>query len=115
MRIYSDWSFTRIMASIYPLLADLHCSRTLTAGELPKEAVLKKTNNIEICFEEEDFDGFLKKLKTYPDAEHLGDVIEHSWGQRVIRFYDPDGHLIEVGESMKMVITRFLDSGLTME
>ena len=32
---------------------------------IPKEAVLKKTNNIEICFEEEDFDGFLKKLKTY--------------------------------------------------
>ncbi|MBR2590471.1 MAG: glyoxalase, partial [Clostridia bacterium] len=21
----------------------------------------------------------------------------HSWGQKVIRFYDPDGNLIEVG------------------
>ena len=31
------------------------------------------------------------------------------------RFYDPDGHLIEVGESMKMVIKRFLDRGMTME
>lgn len=39
----------------------------------------------------------------------------HSWGQRVIRFYDLDGHIIEVGESMKMVIKRFLASGMTME
>lgn len=82
---------------------------------LPKEKVLKKSNNIELCFEEQDFDGFLEKLKQYPDVERLGEVIEHSWGQRVIRFYDLDGHLIEVGEEMKMVVNRFLASGMTME
>ena len=38
---------------------------------LPKENVLKKSNNIEICFEEQDFDGFLNKLKKYPDIEYL--------------------------------------------
>lgn len=42
-------------------------------------------------------------------------MIEHSWGQRVVRFYDPDGHIIEVGEEMKMVVERFLASGMTME
>ena len=82
---------------------------------LPKEKILKKSNNAEIVFEEQDFDGFLNKLKEYPDIEYLGEVIEHSWGQRVIRFYDLDGHIIEVGEDMKMVIKRFLDSGMTME
>ena len=82
---------------------------------LPKERVLKKANNAEIVFEEQDFDGFLNKLKEYPDIEYLGEVIEHSWGQRVIRFYDLDGHIIEVGEDMKMVIKRFLDTGMTME
>ena len=82
---------------------------------LPKEKVLKKSNNTEIVFEEQDFDTFLNKLKQYPDIEYLGEVIEHSWGQRVIRFYDLDGHIIEVGEDMKMVIKRFLDSGMTME
>ena len=82
---------------------------------LPKEKILKKSNNAEIVFEEQDFDGFLNKLKEYPDMEYLGEVIEHSWGQRVIRFYDLDGHIIEVGEDMKMVIKRFLDSGMTME
>ena len=83
--------------------------------DLPKEKVLKKSNNAEIVFEEQDFDGFLNKLREYPDIEYLGEVTEHSWGQRVIRFYDLDGHIIEVGEDMKMVIKRFLDSGMTME
>lgn len=83
--------------------------------DLPKEKVLKKSNNAEIVFEEQDFDVFLNKLKEYPDIEYLGEVTEHSWGQRVIRFYDLDGHIIEVGEDMKMVIKRFLDSGMTME
>ena len=82
---------------------------------LPKEKILKKSNNAEIVFEEQNFDGFLNKLKEYPDIEYLGEVIEHSWGQRVIRFYDLDGHIIEVGEDMKMVIKRFLSSGMTME
>ena len=82
---------------------------------LPKESIVKKSNNTEICFEEQDFDGFLNKLKEYPDMEYLGEVIEHSWGQRVIRFYDLDGHIIEVGEDMKMVIKRFLNTGMSME
>ncbi len=83
--------------------------------DLPKEMVIKKSNNAEIVFEERDFDDFLNKLKEYPDIEYLGDVVEHSWGQRVIRFYDLDGHIIEVGEDMKMVIKRFLAAGMTME
>ena len=33
----------------------------------------------------------------------------------MIRFYDLDGHLIEVGEDMKMVVRRFLNTGMTME
>ena len=82
---------------------------------LPKDKVLNNSNNIELCFEEEHFDQFLEKLKKYPDINYLDAVIEHDWGQRVIRFYDLDGHIIEVGENMKMVIKRFLDSGMSME
>lgn len=82
---------------------------------LPKEKVLSHSNNMELCFEETDFDGFLNRLKKYPQIEYLGDVFEHGWGQRVIRFYDPDGHIIEVGECMKMVVQRFLDSGLNLQ
>lgn len=81
----------------------------------PKETVLKRSHNMELAFETRDFDGFLEKLKQYPGIQRLGEVIEHSWGQRVVRFYDPDGHLIEVGENMKLVVERFLSAGMTME
>lgn len=82
---------------------------------IPKETVLKRSHNMELAFETRDFDGFLEKLEQYPGIERLGEVIEHSWGQRVVRFYDPDGHIIEVGEDMKMVVERFLSAGMTME
>ena len=83
--------------------------------QLPKEQIVQRPNNAELCFEETDFDAFLEKLQAYPDLTVLGGVREHSWGQRVIRFYDPDGHIIEVGENMAMVVRRFLATGMTME
>ncbi|MEY8589860.1 VOC family protein [Butyricimonas hominis] len=82
---------------------------------VPQDKVYKKSNNVEIAFEERDFDGFLQKLNDNPGIVFLGEVIELDWGQRVIRFYDLDGHLIEVGEEMKMVIERFISDGMTLE
>lgn len=71
-------------------------------------------NNFEFYFEEDDFDRFVDKLEQC-DIEYVHPTIEHSWGQRVVRFYDPDKHIIEVGENMKVVCKRFLDSGMTPE
>lgn len=82
---------------------------------VPADSVMRQSHNLELCFETEDFDGFLKRLDRRPDIRRLGDVVEQGWGQRVVRLYDPDGHLIEVGEDMGMVVRRFLASGLTME
>lgn len=82
---------------------------------IPKESILKESNNIELCFEEEQFDDFLTKLASDDTIRYLGDVIEHSWGQRVVRFYDLDAHIIEVGEPIKIVVQRFLTSGLSIE
>ena len=40
----------------------------------------------------------LEKLERYdPDVKYVNRLMTHSWGQKVIRFYDPDGNLIEVG------------------
>lgn len=83
---------------------------------VPKESVLEKSHNMELYFEEDDFDGFIAKLERRKDIEYIGGgVKEAGWGQRSVHFYDLDGHIIEVGENMKMVVERFLDSGLTLE
>lgn len=81
---------------------------------IPKEQIVWEPRNMELCFEEEQFDAFLETLNRY-DVRRLGDVIEHEWGQRTVRFFDWDGHLIEVGEDMKMAIKRFLAAGLSLE
>jgi len=62
---------------------------------------LPKSNSCELYFEEQDIEAFARKLeKLYPDIEYVNSLMTHSWGQRVIRFYDLDGNLIEVGTPM---------------
>lgn len=76
--------------------------------------VLKKPDNFELYFEEEQFEEFVERLKSY-QINYVHEVIEYPWGQRVIRFYDPDMHMIEVGESMETVVKRFIGQGLSIE
>lgn len=65
--------------------------------------VLTGDNGAELYFEEEDIDGFLEKLeKSDFEIEYVNKDMTHNWGQRVVRLYDPDGHLIEVGTPMRM-------------
>ena len=71
-------------------------------------------NSSEIYFEEDNFDKFAERLQKF-DVDYVHPVKEHSWGQRVIRIYDPDMHIIEIGENIKSVCQRFLDSGMTAE
>ena len=73
-------------------------------------------NDAELYFEENDIDSFLERMENseYP-IEYLNKCITHDWGQRVIRIYDPDGHIIEIGESMEYVARRFLKQGMTAE
>lgn len=73
-------------------------------------------NDAELYFEENDMDRFLEKLeKSQVAIDYLNKSLEHDWGQRVVRIYDPDRHVIEIGESMEYVARRFLKSGMTTE
>ena len=70
--------------------------------------IISKSNSCELYFEEQDIEAFIEKLeRMYPDIEYVNRLMTHSWGQRVIRFYDLDGNLLEVGTPMES-----LDSNL---
>lgn len=59
--------------------------------------IIPKSNSCELYFEEPDLEGFVKKLETlYPSIQYVNRMASHSQNQRVIRFYDLDGNLIEV-------------------
>ena len=51
---------------------------------LEKE-VIPENNACELYFEESD-----------PDIKYVNQLMTYSWGQKVVRFYDLDGNLIEV-------------------
>lgn len=60
--------------------------------------VIPKSNSCELYFEEPDIEAFIEKLENmYPSVQYVNRLIVHSWGQKVVRFYDLDGNLIEVG------------------
>lgn len=89
--------------------------QTIWEGFVERE-VTHGGNDAELYFEENDIDGFLEKLEqsSYP-IEYVNPSMEHDWGQRVIRIYDPDKHVIEIGESMEYVARRFLKQGMSAE
>lgn len=107
------------------VICDLGWNKTLTCGlvlqlhfdciaDFPAERMQFKSHNMELYFETEDLDAFLEVLATHPEVERLHDVRTHPWQQRVIRIFDPDGHLIEVGESMESVAFREFRKGLSV-
>lgn len=107
------------------VILDFGANKTLTGGlalqtaETYKDFIDGRTlcfggNDFELYFEEDDFDSFIQRLKIFK-IEFVHPVKEHSWGQRVVRFYDPDKHIVEVGENLKSVCRRFLESGMTPE
>ncbi len=60
--------------------------------------IIPENNSFELYFEEPDIEEFVEKLESfYPEVRYVNRLKTHSWGQKVIRFYDPDGNLIEVG------------------
>lgn len=107
------------------IVADFGANKTLTGGvalqtlSSYKDFIEKRNinfggNNFELYFEEDNFDDFIDRLKRL-DIKYIHKLKEHSWGQRVIRFYDLDENVIEVGENMISVCKRFIDTGMTVE
>ena len=78
------------------------------------DKVILPNNAGELYFEDEDLDAFCDHLKRF-DIRYVHPLFEHRWGQRVIRFYDPDKHIIEVGEKLDTVILRYMEQGLSVE
>lgn len=73
------------------------------------------SNTMELYFETEDFDGFMKLLDDYPLVERAHEPKTYPWLQRGIHIFDPDGHLIEVSESMYSVACKQFEAGKNIE
>ncbi len=59
---------------------------------------LQGQHNLLLYFEEEDLEQAFARIKDRVKLIHP--IQRQAWGQAVFRFYDPDGHVIEIGEPL---------------
>lgn len=78
-----------------------------------KKEVLNRPNNLELCFEDNNLKEIETKLKEN-GFEFVHEIIEQPWKQRVLRFYDYDNHIVEIGESMENVAKRLKKQGFSI-
>jgi len=90
-------------------------SNHIIPDKLGYEQLIDRTvNRFELYFETEDLDEIYETLKS-KNITFMHQMHEEPWGQFTIRFFDPDRHLIEVGESMKRFVSRIYNQGLSAE
>lgn len=105
---------------------DLGWCKTLTCGltlqehfdeiaGFPPDTMKYRSNTMELYFETENFEEFMALLGKYPEVERLHEPKTYSWLQRGIHIFDPNGHLIEVSESMYSVACKQFEQGKSVE
>jgi len=70
--------------------------------------------NFELCFEDSEIQTIWKRISS-EDIKLVHPLKEQPWGQLVFRLYDPDGHIVEIGEPIPTFVARFLSEGMTVE
>lgn len=75
----------------------------------------EQSHNFQVYFETEDLDGIYEELKRTDGLQWVHEIKEYPWGQRDIRLYDPDRHIVEIAEDMNTVIRRFSSQGMPPE
>ncbi len=76
-------------------------------------AAVTKSHAGELYFETDAIELFEQRLKA-ADVVFIHPICEQPWAQRVMRFYDPDGHVVEIGERMDAVVMRLSQHGASV-
>lgn len=81
----------------------------------PEESMVEKPHDMELVFETDEMDDLNARMLADPTVEWVHPMMECPWRQRVLRIYDPDHHIIEVGDSMATIFRRLAAEGNTVE
>ena len=79
------------------------------------DSVKEQSHNFQIYFEVENLDEIFDEMKSISGLQWVHEIKEYPWGQRDIRIYDPDKHIVEIAEDMNTVIKRFFSQGMSSE
>ena len=79
------------------------------------DSIKERSHNFQVYFEVENLDKEYAEMKSIPGLQWIHEIKEYPWGQRDIRVYDPDKHIVEIAEDMNTVIKRFFSQGMSAE
>lgn len=91
------------------VISDFGCNVVMTEGLVLQDKlvwcndingdIVMPNNSVVLYFEESNLDEFIEKLKQSEwDIKFIRNIFIGPNGQRVIRIYDVDNHIIEIGE-----------------
>ena len=83
-------------------------------GDVTQYPVAPKAHNGELYFETDELEPICQRLKQ-AGVEFIHVIREQPWGQRVMRLYDPDEYVVEIGEMMEITVERLYRQGLSIE
>lgn len=83
-------------------------------GHAPEDDTPLGRGNLEVYFEVDDLDAARRAVEA-AGVPVVHPIVEQPWAQRVLRLYDPDGHIVELGEPMPAVVRRLAAEGLDAE
>lgn len=82
---------------------------------VPADSIHEQPHNFQVYFEVEDLDAVYAELINVGVLQWVHEIKEYPWGQRDIRVYDPDKHIVEIAEEMGVVVKRFLGKGMSVD
>jgi predicted enzyme related to lactoylglutathione lyase len=81
----------------------------------PNAVIRDTTNkNMELYFESDNIEKTAGELELH-SVRFIHKLKEEPWLQLTMRFYDPDGNIVEVGESMSALVRRLYRDNLSIK
>ena len=111
--ILADFEMNIPFKSGFSIWQAEHATDVIFSGKQTPPAKLAQ-NNFEMYFESADLEASWAKVEANWD-DIIHPIETAPWGQRGFRLRDPDGHIVEIGEPLPVLINRLLGEGLTPE
>jgi catechol 2,3-dioxygenase-like lactoylglutathione lyase family enzyme len=83
-------------------------------GDAAQYPASRKSHWGELYFETDEIEQISQSLQG-AGVEFIHPMREQPWGQRCMRVYDPDGHVLEIGEPMEAAVMRLHRQGLSIQ
>jgi len=90
-----------------------HAYTILFDAQVDKSSVLGQ-RNLELCFEDSEIHTIWERISS-KNVKLVHTLREQPWGQLVFRIYDPDEHVVEIGEPIPVFVSRFLAQGMSVK